>query len=278
MVDVDLSCKTALITGVNSGLGLKTLQFLAQHGVRVLGTARTLQKARIACASVGARATPFELELADFDSVVACADAVNQLGTPIDMLICNAGVMGIPELEQAHGIEKHLAVNHLGHFIFVNRLLNRVREAQQGRVVVLSSLAWEWAPPEGIQFDNLSGERDYQSLKSYGQSKLANALFSFELAQRLEGWSATSIAIHPGIVQTNLMRNIPKNKWWPFTDSVETAAANICTVAAMPQFVNFSGAFFANRQVLIPRGHIGNRKMATKLWQASADIVRKYIA
>jgi WW domain-containing oxidoreductase len=101
------------------------------------------------------------------------------------MLICNAGIMALPTPEQVYGIEKHFVVNHLGHFLLVNRLLEQVKAASQGRLVVVSSLGYQWAPPAGIEFDNLDGRRGYEPNKMYGQSKLANALFSLELARRL---------------------------------------------------------------------------------------------
>ena len=196
---LDLSGKTALVTGATSGLGLETLRVLALRGAHVIATGRTLDKAQQACASVTGRTTPIALELERWDSVVAATDLVKALGMPIDMLICNAGIMALPKLEQVYGIEKHFVVNHLGHFILTNRLLPQVQAAAQGRVVVVSSLGYQWAPPAGIEFDNLSGERGYEPNKMYGQSKLANGLFSLELARRLRtsGSTATSNSVHP---------------------------------------------------------------------------------
>ena len=104
------------------------------------------------------------------------------------------------------GIETQFVVNHLGHFILVNRLLERVTAAPQGRVVVVGSMAHAQPPPGGIQFDNLSGQG--WERQAYGHSKLANGLFSFELAKRLSGTRATSNSLHPGVVATNIMRNL----------------------------------------------------------------------
>jgi NAD(P)-dependent dehydrogenase (short-subunit alcohol dehydrogenase family) len=117
---------------------------------------------------------------------------------PIDMLILNAGIMALPELEQVNGLEKQFVTNHLGHFIVGNRLLPQVQAAAQGRVVVLTSSGYKWAPESGIEFDNLSGERDYKPNKMYGQSKLANHLYVRQLAKNLAGSTSTANSVHPG--------------------------------------------------------------------------------
>jgi len=275
MAEKNLSSKTVLITGVSSGLGLLSLRLLSQKGVQVLGTARTLRKARAACG--GTSALPFVMDLSNFNSVVNCADEISALNFPIDALICNAGIMGLPTLQQAHGIEMQLAVNHFGHFILANRLLDRIKQADQGRIVAISSLAWQWAPPSGIQFDNLSGENGYQPLVFYGQSKLANALFSLELSNRLQGSYATSNALHPGIVETNLMRHIPREQWWQFTHSAIDAANMICATAMSPELSNVSGAFIAGNQILAENGSLGDREMASRLWDVSTELTGRYL-
>jgi NAD(P)-dependent dehydrogenase (short-subunit alcohol dehydrogenase family) len=185
-----------LVTGCSSGIGPETLRVLVLRGARVYGLAPTLEKAESGCA--GARglgikgsATPFACHHTDFSTIVACADAVLKRGAPIDMFICNAGV-NLQHLEQVNGIEKDFVINHLGHFILVNRLLNQVKVAPQGRIVVVGSGASVYASAAGIEFDNLSGERDYDFMKMYGQSKLANGLFARELARRLKGTTTTA--------------------------------------------------------------------------------------
>ena len=129
---LDLSGMTALVTGCNSGIGLETMRVLALRGAHVIGTGRTVERARLACDTVEGRATPVALELSDFDSIVACADAVQAMDTPIDMLICNAGML-VRELQQVNGLEIQFVVNHLGHFILTNRLLDRVLAAPEGQ-------------------------------------------------------------------------------------------------------------------------------------------------
>lgn len=139
---VDLTGKTVLITGVNSGLGFESMRVLAARGAHVIGAARTKEKAQEACARVEGKTTAVVCELSDMESVVRCADEVVAMNTPIDILMCNAGIMALAELQTKYGIEMQFLTNHLGHFVLVNRLLERVVEyaAEAGRVVMLSSM------------------------------------------------------------------------------------------------------------------------------------------
>ena len=136
---LDLSGKTIVITGVNSGLGYETMRVLALHGAHIIGLARNMEKASKACASIEGKTTPVACELTDFDSILAAAETIKGLHQPVDVLICNAGIMELPELEQVYGIEKQFVVNYLGHFILTFRLLDQIKAADQGRIVVLSS-------------------------------------------------------------------------------------------------------------------------------------------
>lgn len=281
---LDLSGKTVLVTGATSGLGLETMRVLALRGAHVIGTGRTLEKAKAACDGVAGRTTPIALELERWDTIVAATDLVRTLGIPLDALICNAGIMALPQLEQVNGLEKQFAVNHLGHFLLVNRLLPQVKAAPQGRVVHVSSLGYRWAPPSGIEFDNLSGERDYQPNKMYGQSKLANGLFSLELARRLrqEGSTATSNAVHPGVINTNLGRHFATWKraaagliGWTFMKSVEEGAASTCYVATSPALAQTSGIYFEDCNPVVPEAgkHMEDLAMAAKLWTTSEQLL-----
>jgi len=281
---IDLSGKTALVTGANSGLGYETMRVLASRGVHVLGAARTRAKAEEACAGIEGRTTPVVLELTDFPSLVTGTDAVRALGLPIDMLILNAGIMALPELEQVYGLEKQFVTNHLGHFIVGNRLLPQVQAAPQGRVVVLTSMGYQWAPEAGIEFDNLSGERDYEPNKMYGQSKLANHLYVRQLASNLASTTTTANSVHPGIIMTNLGRSFPK--WqqlagkligWTFMKSVEAGAATTCYVATAPALAAVSGYYFADCNPEVPGGQMQNDELAAKLWQVSEELTRPYL-
>ncbi len=283
---LDLSGKTALVTGCNSGIGYETMRVLALRGAHVLGAARTPEKAKTACDSVEGQTTPVVCELTEFDTIVACAETVQAMDTPIDMLILNAGIMALPELEQVNGIEKHFVVNHLGHFILADRLLKQVKAAPQGRVAVLVSGRYRSAPADGIQFDDLSGESwEYDPTVAYGHSKLANGLFSLELARRLEGTNATSNSIHPGVIMTNLGRHMPgyvlvlaRLIGWAFMKSVGAGAATTCYVAAHPDIEGISSLYFEHCNPVAPGGNMENTEMAAKLWTVSEELTQGYLA
>ena len=204
---LDLSGRIAVVTGCNSGIGYETMRVLALRGAHVLGTGRTFEKAQAACASVAGRTSAIQLELTDFDSIVQCANTIRSLNSPVDMLILNAGING-GDYEVVNGVEKHFAVNHLGHFLLANRIMDRLYFADQGRVVVVSSrVAYRSAPAAGILFDDLAMTNDWSIGRAYAHSKLANALFSYELARLLRGTRITSNALHPGVIATNITRD-----------------------------------------------------------------------
>jgi len=286
---LDLTGRTALLTGCNAGIGYETLRVLVLRGAHVYGLARNMEKAERACtavtgAGIKGKATPFACEQTDFSSVVACADAVRARGVPIDMLICNAGIYGVPTLELVQGVEKQFAVNHLSHFILVNRLLNLVTAAHQGRIVVVGSDV----PPEeakiDIEFDNLSGQRSYDARKMYHQSKLANALFVRELAQRLSRTRVTANGLTPGLVKTeHALQYFQSNDNVDLetvreAKTVEQGAATTCYVATNPALARVSGAFFEECNVVVPGGHIGDAATAQKLWAISDQLTRPYLS
>ena len=282
--EIDLSGKTALITGCNSGLGFETMRVLVKRGAHVIGVARTRIKAQDAGAEVGAEITPVACELHDLDSVVACTEEVANLGRPIDVLMCNAGIMSLPKLQQKYGLEMQFLTNHLGHFVLVNRLLDQVKQAQEGRVVMVSSLGHLISVPGGINFDNLSGDQGYSPFTFYGQSKLANLLMSNELARRLESCPASSNAIHPGIIMTPLMRNLgnirttlSKLTSWPFSRNVQQGAATQCYVATAPALEGVSGHYFANCNPATVSFHGKNPDLARRLWTVSEELAGNYL-
>lgn len=234
---------------------------------------RTAEKGAAACASVAGRATPVVLELGDFDSVVACADRIEAMGTTVDMLVCNAGIV-LGGLEQVRGLEKQFVVNHLGHFLLVHRLLARVLAAPQGRVVVLGSGDHARAPAGGIQFDRLSGEG--WADRGYSHSKLANGLFSLELARRLAGTAATSNCVTPGHTRTAILRSVGDG----YRDDAQTpaqGAATPCYVAAHPDLAGVSGGYFRDCAPAQPSAQQSDRAMAARLWQVSEDLVRSFL-
>jgi NAD(P)-dependent dehydrogenase (short-subunit alcohol dehydrogenase family) len=207
---LDLSGKLAVVTGCTSGIGFETMRVLAKRGAYIVGTSRSLKRAEDACRKVVGTTTPVALDLGDFDSVAKCADEIRTLRSPIDMLICNAGYRGGGnERQLINGVEKHFVINHLGHFILINRLMERLYLSWQGRIVMVASrTAYRDAPNEGILFDDLGMEREYSDSLAYGHSKLANALCSLQLAKLLRGTRVTSNALHPGVINTEIDRNL----------------------------------------------------------------------
>lgn len=285
---VDLDGRVAVVTGCTSGIGYETMRVLAKRGAYVLGTSRSLQRAEEACKSVIGHTSPLQLDLGDFDSVARCADTLTQIRLPIDMLICNAGYRGGGnERQLINGIEKHFVINHLGHFILVNRLMTRLYIAEQGRIVTVSSrAAYRDAPPEGILFDDLGMARDYDDATAYGHSKLANALFSLQLAQLLRGTRITSNALHPGVIDTELSRNlsaVSRFAWKAYVGvagkSVEQGAATTCYVATSSKLGNISGRYFedCNAVDIEGQGHMQDLAMAQRLLQSSIELTSDWL-
>ena len=209
------------------------------------------------------------------------------MNSPIDMLICNAGMRGSGR-EVVHGLEKHFVVNHLGHFILVNRLLDRLFFSFQGRVVVVASrAAYSGAPEEGIQFGDLRATRDYSVSQAYGHSKLANVLFSYELARLLKGTRITSNSLHPGLINTQIDRYMSGIKQKGFAllsavggaKSIEEGAATSCFVATSPILGSTSGDFFedCNAVTVLADNHLYDSAMATRLWQVSEELTRSHL-
>ena len=283
---LDLAGKTYAITGANSGLGYETMRVLTLRGAHVIGIARSMEKAEKACSSVQGHATPAYLDLADFESVVNCASMIRAMNTPLDGLVCNAGIMALPERELVYGMEKQFVVNHLGHFILINQLMESVMAAPQGRFVILSSMAHRRAPDSGIQFDDLDfSDSGYDDWTAYGHSKLANALCSLALAQRLSGTSATSNSVHPGVINTNLGRHMPwYMRWggklfgWTFMKSVEEGAATQTYVASNPALAGVNGYYFVDcNPDPGDTVHMRDELMAARLWEMSEELTRDYL-
>ncbi|MEM7359382.1 MAG: SDR family NAD(P)-dependent oxidoreductase [Pseudomonadota bacterium] len=288
---IDLSGKTVLITGCNSGMGLETMRVLAMRGAHVIGTGRTLEKATKACDSVEGRTTPVVLELSNFDSVVECANTMLDLESPIDVLICNAGMSAREERTVVNGIEMTFLVNYLSHFLLVNKLMPSVQASKQARIVhVASRSAYSQAPQGGIRFDSL-GEAapggEYNPWDYYGQSKLANALFSHQLAKKYANTNITSNALHPGVVQTNIARGQGRVMETVFgivgplvAKTVEEGAATACYAATHPNMEKVNGQFLFDSNVVTIGGehHLQDDALAARLWEYSEQKLSEYLA
>jgi WW domain-containing oxidoreductase len=281
---LDLSGKTILLTGCNSGLGFETMRVLAHRGAHILALARNEQVAAQACARIQGQATPFGCDHSDLTSVASCAEAIMASGHSIDAAICNAGVLGSPKRIVKHGVELQFLVNHLSHFLLIGKLLDQIKAAERARIVVVSSRAHkDLAPAEGIQFDNLDGARGYKPLAFYGQSKLANILFANELSRRLDGSGVIVNSLHPGDVpHTGIVRNIfPGAKVLatlarPFMRSIRQGAATQCFLAVHPAADGVTGEYFSNCQISPMSEQARDIPLAKTLWECSEGLVRGY--
>lgn len=204
--------RTWIVTGANSGLGLVTARELARAGATVVMGCRNEEKGKAALEDVAsvadARPALLKLDLASLDSVRDFAASVSEHVETLDGLVLNAGVMAPPREETADGFELQLGTNHLGHFALAGLLAHALTEAPEGRVVTVSSVAHRMGR---MDWDDLQGERSYSRWRRYGQSKLANLLFAFELQRRSDAgnWDIRSVAAHPGYSSTHLQTSGP---------------------------------------------------------------------
>lgn len=277
---IDLTGRICLLTGCSSGLGLETLRVLHLRGAHVVALARTEENARLALARHGAEGTPLACDLSEPGSVRDCVARVQDRGRRLDAIICNAGIMALPRLEQKYGLEMQFLVNHMGHFLLVTGL--REMLADKGRVVMLTSALHSRTPRGGIDFDNLSGERGYGPWKAYGQSKLANLLVAKELARRLAGTGRTSNAVHPGVIRTGLSRHmnvLAKGGMAVvaplFLKNVPQGAATQCYVATHPAVEAVTGEYFADCNIARSSRDASDPVLAERLWHVSKELARR---
>ncbi|VEG51495.1 short chain dehydrogenase [Mycolicibacterium aurum] len=210
----DQSGRVAIVTGANTGIGYEAALVLAGKGAKVVVAVRNLDKGAAAVAALkrvhpGADVTVQELDLSSLASVRAAAEDLGAALPRIDLLINNAGVMYPPKQTTADGFELQFGTNHLGHFALTGLLLHNLLDVPGSRVVTVASLAHRQLAD--IHFDDLQWERKYNRVAAYGQSKLANLMFTYELQRRLGAAGASTIAVaaHPGISNTELMRHVP---------------------------------------------------------------------
>ncbi|KAM6967976.1 retinol dehydrogenase 12 [Aplochiton taeniatus] len=283
---LQLDGKTVVITGANTGIGKETSQDMARRGARVLMACRDLTRAERAAEEIRRRTgngnvVVRHLDLSSLYSVREFAREFVATEDRLDILINNAGVMMCPQWTTEDGFETQLAVNHLGHFLLTNLLLGKLKSSAPSRVVTVSSIAHKGGK---IQFDDLFfTKRPYNSLDSYRQSKLANVLFTKELARRLHGTGVTCYCLHPGVIRTELTRHV--ESWFPMLRTLLTAPSLLlmktplqgaqttiyCSIS--PGLEPLSGRYFSDC-VLTEAAPEGRDDMvATRLWEESARLV-----
>ena len=209
-----LTDKTVIITGANTGIGKETAIELAKRKAKVILACRNPDRGREAERDIrlksGSKDVVYHhLDLASLSSVHQFAETILQEESHIDILINNAGIMACPQWKTEDGFEMQFGVNHLGHFLLTNLLLDRLKEAPSARIINVASLGYKYC--KEIKFDDLNSERDYDPHPVYYHSKLANVLFTRELARRLKGSNVTANCLHPGVIWTELGRHFMPN-------------------------------------------------------------------
>jgi len=232
----DQSGRVAIVTGSNTGLGYETARVLAERGAQVVIAVRDTAKGDQAAAKIRAAVPDADLKVValDLGSLESVRTAAAQLKTDhprIDLLINNAGVMYPPKQTTADGFELQFGTNHLGHFALTGLLLENILPVENSRVVTVASIAHR--NQAKIDFDDLQWERKkYNRVAAYGQAKLANLMFSYDLNRRLAGKNTLSVAAHPGVSNTELMRHTPGNNL-PGFDTVAGLVTNSPLVGAL---------------------------------------------
>jgi retinol dehydrogenase-12 len=265
---------TSLVTGANTGIGRITAHGLAERGDRVILACRSEEKTRPVIdeivAETGNEAVEFlALDLADLDSVRQAAQTLVDQGDPIHVLVANAGVAGQRGVTE-QGFELAFGINHLGHFLFVTMLTDLLRSSAPARVVIVSSDS-HYAP-KGIDFDSLrSPTSSVTGMPEYGVSKLANVLFAQELARRIPADDVWTVALHPGVIASDIWRKVP----WPvrpimkrfMKSPTEGAETNLLCATADPVPVD-SGGFMSEGHPKAP-SEVATPELAAELWRRS---------
>jgi NAD(P)-dependent dehydrogenase (short-subunit alcohol dehydrogenase family) len=228
LAGINLRGKRILVTGVSAGLGVETARSLAAHGAHVVGAVRNLAKAKAATAQVhndaagsGGSFELIELDLANLKNVRACADKLVAKGEPFDVVIANAGVMATPFGHTADGFETQFGTNHLGHFVFVNRIASLIRSG--GRLINLSSAGHRFS---NVDLGDPNFERTpYEPFIAYGRSKTANILFAVAFDKRHRDHGVRAAAVHPGGIRTELSRYMDPSQIQKLLERIEKESA-----------------------------------------------------
>ncbi|KAK3830136.1 MAG: hypothetical protein JOS17DRAFT_747081 [Linnemannia elongata] len=295
----DLSGKVAIVTGANSGLGYATTVALAGHGARVFLACRNRERAMDAIERARKEIKEkfkyvqepklefLELDLNDMNKTREAARSFLSKGLPLHILINNSGMV-TPFGLSADGVEQTFAVNHMGHFVFTMNLLDKIKESQPSRIVILSSMGHECTVPGGIDFDTLNDQSKSDPLTRYGRSKLANILMGRALARRLANERVYVNVAHPGLVKTELMGHANEIKSFStkffdiLTNTVammpETGALTQLYLATSPEIENkdIRGRYFAPiANEYQPSSYARDDKLGEKLWTFSEQLARE---
>jgi NAD(P)-dependent dehydrogenase (short-subunit alcohol dehydrogenase family) len=277
----DMSGKVCLITGATSGIGKATAKGLAAAGAIVVMVCRDAARGEaarkeVAAVSPGGAVSLLKADLASFDSIRALAEEFQLSYNKLDVLINNAATIGSERRETVDGIESQFAVNHLAYFLLTNLLLDRLKASAPARIVNVASIAHRGV---SLDLDDLENKKEYKSFRVYGQTKLANVLFSHELARRLQGTGVTANCLHPGIVRSNIVRDMMAPisfgaKFFGFLMlSPDKGAATTIHCATAPELEETNGKYFVRSAIAPSSEESHDKKLANRLWEISAEMV-----
>ncbi|MGZ4708716.1 MAG: SDR family oxidoreductase [Acidimicrobiales bacterium] len=277
----DLREKVIVVTGGNSGIGKEAAIALAAMGATLVITARDPAKGEAARAEVrersdGGTVELMALDLADFASIRAFASELLDRFDRLDVLVNNAGGILSERRHTAQGFEMTFGVNHLGHFLLTDLLLDRLEQSAPSRVITVASVGHRFAMG-GLSFDDLQSDLGYRSMDAYAKSKLANILFSNELARRLAGTGVTSNALHPGPVRTGFgsaddttgIERVTLAIGAPFMISARTGAKTTVHLASSPDLAEATGGYYVRRKARTPSKQARDEAAARRLWDES---------
>ena len=273
----NMAGKICMVTGANSGIGKVTALELAKQGAAVTIVCRSREKGDAALREIREMTGSPSLELlvADLSSqadIRRLAGEFQARHDHLDVLVNNAGVFVRTRSVTVDGIETTFAVNHLGYFLLTNLLLDSIKRNAPSRIVNVSSRAHTSAT---INFDDLQGERDYGGWKAYCQSKLANILFTNELARRVESSGVTANCLHPGVIATGLLRNLPKILQLPLQlllSTPEKGAETSVYLATSPEVEGVTGKYFVKKKAVASSAESQNPAIARRLWEVSEQL------
>ncbi len=277
--------KTVVVTGGNNGIGLETAVELTRLGAHVAITARSQAKGEAALADIKNRSESDDVELllADFASLASTRRFAEKFKTNhdrLDVLVNNAGGINTSRSETLDGFETTFGVNHLGYFLVTNLLLDLLKASAPARVVSVSSGAH--LRTKGMDFDDLNSEQSYSGMGVYGRSKLANVLFTYELARRLEGSGVTANCLHPGVVRSGFGQNngglialVFKSAYTlmtPFTKSNAQGAETSIYLASSPEVEGVTGKYFVDSEETPSSPASHDEEAARRLWEISEQM------
>lgn len=273
--------KVCLVTGATAGLGKATARQLARQGATVIVVGRNREKSRATVDEIKQQTGNPNVEsmLADLSvqkEVRALAEQFKSKYQSLNVLVNNAGAIFLRRQESADGIEMTFALNHLNYFLLTNLLLDTLKASAPARIINVSSRAHVRVP--GLNFDDLQNRKGYAGQQVYGQSKLANVLFTYELARRLEGTRITVNALHPGFVATRFATNngvlarLARPLLDLFAISVEEGAQTMVYLATSPEVEGMTGKYFYRQQAIPSSPASYDEEAARRLWEITATM------